>query len=100
MKNSPVRSKVEVIVRFRKKETEITIKDNGKGIPEEDLPYIFNRFYRVDKSRTRSLGGYGLGLSIVQELVQAQEGTIRVESKLNIGTTFILTFKNLGGEIK
>ncbi|WP_031537460.1 sensor histidine kinase [Bacillus sp. MB2021] len=100
MKYSPVRSKVEVIVRFRKKETEITIKDNGKGIPEEDLPYIFNRFYRVDKSRTRSLGGYGLGLSIVQELVQAQEGTIRVESKLNIGTTFILSFKNLGGEIK
>ena len=99
MKYSPKNSKVEVIVTARKKETEIIIHDNGNGIPEEDLPYIFNRFYRVDKSRTRSLGGTGLGLSIVQELVQAHEGTIRVESKLNIGTTFILSFKTYGGEV-
>ena len=53
----------------QKKEIHISIVDNGKGIPEEDIPYIFHRFYRVDKSRTRSLGGSGLGLSIIKELM-------------------------------
>lgn len=71
----------------------ITVEDNGKGIPEKDIPYIFNRFYRVEKSRTRSLGGTGLGLAIVQELVHAHEGEISVTSIEGKGTTFELFFK-------
>jgi two-component system, OmpR family, sensor histidine kinase ArlS len=66
----------------------IAVKDEGKGIPEEDLPRIFERFYRVDKSRTRALGGTGLGLAIVKQLVEAHSGTIRVKSNPNIGTEF------------
>ena len=71
----------------------LTIQDNGKGIPEDDIPYIFNRFYRVDKSRTRSLGGTGLGLAIVKELVHAHGAEITVKSKENVGTEFELIFK-------
>ncbi|WP_141432556.1 ATP-binding protein [Bacillus sp. 03113] len=71
----------------------INIKDNGKGIPEKDIPYIFNRFYRVDKSRTRALGGTGLGLAIVKELVNAHGAEISVKSSENIGTEFELIFK-------
>ncbi|POZ54212.1 Sensor histidine kinase ResE [Lysinibacillus sphaericus] len=71
----------------------IIIKDTGKGIPQKDLPYIFERFYRVDKSRTRANGGLGLGLAIVKELVQAHGGEITVASEENKGTTFKLLFK-------
>lgn len=77
----------------RKQDTVITIKDNGKGIPESDLPYIFNRFYRVEKARTRALGGSGLGLSIVKELVHAHGGVIAVQSKENEGTEVEVVFK-------
>ena len=71
----------------------IQVQDNGKGIPEKDIPFIFNRFYRVDKSRTRSLGGTGLGLAIVQELVHAHGAEISVKSRENIGTEFELIFR-------
>lgn len=71
----------------------IIIKDTGKGIPHKDLPYIFERFYRVDKSRTRANGGLGLGLAIVKELVHAHGGEITVVSEENKGTTFKLLFK-------
>ncbi|XJZ26853.1 ATP-binding protein [Bacillota bacterium Lsc_1132] len=66
----------------------IRIKDQGKGIPAEDLPRIFDRFYRVDKSRARSLGGSGLGLSIVKQLVEAHGGMISATSTPTSGTTF------------
>lgn len=67
---------------------EIVVKDQGVGIPQEDLPYIFDRLYRVDKSRSRSTGGFGLGLSIVKQLVEAHGGEISVESKVGSGTCF------------
>lgn len=70
----------------------LSVKDNGKGIPEKDIPYIFNRFYRVDKSRTRSLGGTGLGLAIVKELVHAHGAEINVKSEENVGTEFGIIF--------
>lgn len=70
----------------------LSVKDSGKGIPEKDIPYIFNRFYRVDKSRTRSLGGTGLGLAIVKELVHAHGAEIIVKSEENAGTEFEIIF--------
>lgn len=69
---------------------QISIKDTGAGIPEGDLPFVFDRFYRGNKSRTRAEGGTGLGLSIAKWIVEAHRGHISVESKLNRGTEFII----------
>ncbi len=66
----------------------IEVIDTGMGIPEADLPHIFERFYRVDKKRARSSGGYGLGLSIVQQIISAHGGYIRVKSLIHKGSTF------------
>jgi two-component system phosphate regulon sensor histidine kinase PhoR len=70
---------------------EIYVRDTGIGIPAEDVPRLFERFYRVDKARSRELGGTGLGLSIVKHLVAAQGGSIRVESTPGQGSTFFFT---------
>jgi two-component system, OmpR family, phosphate regulon sensor histidine kinase PhoR len=70
---------------------EISVEDTGIGIPEEALRRIFERFYRVDASRSRAIGSTGLGLSIVRHLVQAMGGTIRVESRLGEGSRFTFT---------
>jgi two-component system OmpR family sensor kinase/two-component system sensor histidine kinase BaeS len=68
----------------------ITVSDTGTGIPAEDLPYIFDRFWRGDRSRARTEGSSGLGLAITKQLVLAHGGTISVESELGRGTTFII----------
>ena len=70
---------------------EIYVRDSGLGIPPADLPRLFERFYRVDKARSRALGGTGLGLAIVKHLTRAQGGEVRVESKLDQGSTFYFT---------
>ena len=71
---------------------EIKIEDTGAGIPEESLPHIFERFYRVDKARSRSSGGSGLGLSIVSNIIKRNNGVISVASSIGKGTTFTLQF--------
>ncbi|MGJ7919188.1 sensor histidine kinase [Neobacillus sp. LXY-4] len=71
---------------------ELVIMDNGPGIPEESLPYIFNQFYRADQSRSKLTGGSGLGLAISRMIVEGHHGTIRAESKANIGTEISIIF--------
>jgi two-component system phosphate regulon sensor histidine kinase PhoR len=70
----------------------ITVSDTGIGIPSEDLPRIFERFYCVDKARSRETGGTGLGLSIVKHTVEKMSGCVTVESQLGKGSVFTLTF--------
>jgi len=69
---------------------QITIQDTGAGIPSEDLPFVFDRFWKGDKTRSRSSGGSGLGLAIARQLVSAHGGTIKVESEEGVGTRFIV----------
>lgn len=68
----------------------LTVTDTGIGIPSIDLPKIFDRFFRVDKARSRVTGGTGLGLSLVKDIVEAHGGSIEVESTINVGTTFTI----------
>ena len=69
---------------------EFSVRDFGQGIASEHLSRIFERFYRVDKARSRESGGTGLGLSIARHVVESQGGTIRAESELNAGSNFIV----------
>jgi signal transduction histidine kinase len=82
---------ITVAVKQRDKWVEISVTDTGEGIPAKDLPNIFERFYRVDKSRTRATGGSGLGLTIAKRLVEAHGGGITVQSKLGKGSRFSFT---------
>lgn len=84
---------IALSLREREGEVELCIADQGIGIPKEDLPYIFDRFYTVDKARSRKLGGAGLGLSIVKAVVENQKGAVSVCSELGKGTTFTLHLK-------
>jgi two-component system phosphate regulon sensor histidine kinase PhoR len=82
---------IEVRLATARDQVRVEVKDDGIGIPEEDLPRIFERFYRVEKARSRDLGGTGLGLSIVKHLVQAMGGEIFVESRIGRGSSFTFT---------
>lgn len=79
---------VKVIVEGKEKGITVHVQDNGSGIPEEDLPFVFERFYKADKARTRGKSGTGLGLAIAKNIVDAHNGHISVKSKIGQGTTF------------
>ncbi len=88
-------------VRLRRDEDNavLEVQDSGMGIPEEALNHIFERFYRVDKARSRQTGGTGLGLAIVRTIVQRSRGDIQVSSELGKGTTFTVTFPAFDAEV-
>jgi len=90
VKYSKPPAQVVVTIEKRRDELLFQISDKGKGIPEEDLDRIFERFYSVDKSYSRTLGGSGLGLSIVERIVEKHMGEIDVESTLGEGSTFTI----------
>lgn len=89
------KGKVEVRFFDMDKNVLIEVSDNGLGIPQEDIPRIFERFYRVDKSRSRQAGGTGLGLSIVKHILEAHKQAISVRSSENLGSTFSFTLKKV-----
>lgn len=88
IKYNRVNGEIDISLTRENGSCKIRIKDTGIGIPEAQIPRIFDRFYRVDKARTRALGGSGLGLSIVQWIVEAHDGTIEVSSTVNQGSEF------------
>lgn len=91
IKYTPDGGKIDVQLKANAaKSVVMTVTDNGIGIPKEDIAHLFERFYRVEKSRTQDAGGTGLGLAIAKELVEAHGGKIAVESELNKGTTVIM----------
>lgn len=82
--------KIDLLQKFD--QIQITVEDTGVGISEEDKLLVFERFYRVEKSRSREHGGTGLGLAIVKQLIELQNGTIKIESIIGKGTCFVLSF--------
>jgi two-component system phosphate regulon sensor histidine kinase PhoR len=74
----------------------IVVKDNGIGIAEEEMPYIFEPFYRVEKSRSQHIKGYGLGLNLCRMIMETHRGKIEVQSKEGAGTTVLLFFPEAG----
>ncbi|MBC8631000.1 histidine kinase [[Eubacterium] tenue] len=91
IKYTPSGGFVETIIYNNEKDICIKVKDNGIGISKDDKDRIFERFYRVDKARSRAVGGTGLGLAIVKHIVKSLNGSIDIKSELNIGTEFIVT---------
>ncbi len=90
VKYSPDGSEVEILLRRTLADAEIVVRDHGPGIARQHLPRLFERFYRVDKARSRDMGGTGLGLAIVKHIMQAHGGSVSVESEVGSGSTFTL----------
>ena len=88
VKFTPAGGKISIQARWEKPYVCVEVKDNGVGIPAEHLSRVFERFYRVDRARSREAGGTGLGLAIVRQIVNAHQGKIEVESSSDVGSTF------------
>ncbi|WP_059170994.1 ATP-binding protein [Bacillus sp. FJAT-27445] len=88
MRHTPKDGIVDVVVQGDERGLQVQVADSGSGIPEEDLPFVFERFYKADKARTRGRAGTGLGLAIVKNIIEAHKGHISVQSKVGQGTTF------------
>jgi signal transduction histidine kinase len=91
--SNPLGYPVEISLREKADEIIISVQDFGQGIPEQELPFIFEPFYRVDKSRSKKTGGYGLGMSLIKRIMEAHGGTVEISSRPNVGTTVFLKFK-------
>lgn len=91
LRHTAAGGKVEVSVHPRRQHIELQVRDNGNGIPAKDIPHIFDRFYRVDKSRSEYSGGAGLGLAIARRVIELHGGTIEVTSEQGSGTCFTFT---------
>jgi len=96
VKYTPDSGLIQVLWQANGTTVSLKVEDTGPGIPERDLPRIFERFYRVDKARSRELGGTGLGLAIVKHLVQTMKGTVKANSEVGKGTTFTVTLPKAG----
>ncbi|MEY9974009.1 two-component system sensor histidine kinase ArlS [Lysinibacillus sp. RC46] len=83
---------IQISLSVLEQEVSVKIEDNGIGIEEENIPYIFDRFYRVDEARNRQIGGTGLGLSITKMLLEKYNSSVEVKSDKNVGTVFLLKF--------
>jgi len=99
IKYTPREGRVIVTTEERNSSVTITVSDTGAGIPGEDLPHIFERFYRVDKERSRKAGGTGLGLSITEWIIKAHKGAISVKSVIGKGSDFIVTLPKTEEEL-
>ena len=98
IKYTEEKGEIDVCLEQRNDKAYLKVKDNGIGIPKEDLPRIFERFYRVDKARARDLGGTGLGLSIAKEIIEAHHGSINIDSESGKGTevTIVIPLQEKG----
>lgn len=91
IRHTPHGGEIRVAIQEHNEHVEVIVSDNGEGIPPEDLTHIFERFYRVDKSRAKATGGNGLGLTIAKRLVEAHGGKIKVQSEIGKGSRFAFT---------
>ncbi len=94
-KYSDENGSIKITLTATQDKSELSINNTGEPIPEQSLAHLFDRFYRVDKSRSRSEGGYGLGLSIAKSIADSHHAKLSVESKRESGTTFCCTFKRI-----
>jgi two-component system phosphate regulon sensor histidine kinase PhoR len=91
VKYSPHPAQIEIFVELSHGAVRLIFKDHGMGISEKDLPHVFERFYTVDKARSRKMGGAGLGLSIVKMILEKHRGRVQVDSELGKGSVFTFT---------
>ena len=92
---TPSGGRIQVCMESQRDEVTVRVADNGPGIPSEDIPRIFDRFYKADVSRNTEKGGTGLGLAISRRILQLHNSELFVESELGVGTTFYFTLSTL-----